>query len=253
MIFGRKQKKMDTGEIILFVFIIAMLNLNGCQRNVVNEEGFINKEEQCEEEDMAKKHNYQNVLEYMMSSYGFDEEELKGIDIVRFAEDYKIFKFEYSKDEICKILERDGDMYIDDGSTELFSIFDYDEGGVLKTDTEICRIGFYRNAGTLVQRIVFDVEEKAFFADNAVPLALSDEDIKLLKEIPIKWGISEWSSYYEGKEESSTGSFRWKIVFAYMDGTVAAYGGYTGDMSNLPPNFTEVEKELLSIAKEESD
>lgn len=53
---------------------------------------------------------------------------------------------------------------------------------------------------------------------------------------------------YQGKEIPNTGSFGWKMVFEYKDGTFFACEGFTGDGSHLPDKFDSVDKVLLEIA-----
>ena len=85
--------------------------------------------------------------------------------------------------------------------------------------------------------------------DNPDPNPLTDEQMKLLKELPDKWGIPKWDSWYEGEEESGTGSLSWKLVFELEDGTYCVYGGYTSDMTHLPETYSDVNKELVSVMK----
>jgi|GEM_PF-4744229 len=61
-------------------------------------------------------------------------------------------------------------------------------------------------------------------------------------------GVISWEKDYQGKEIPNTGSFGWKMVFEYKDGTFFACEGFTGDGSHLPDKFDSVDKVLLEIA-----
>lgn len=238
---------------IYYVLIMgAVLGLWGCSgragggretRQEAEQETSVSREtEHVEEEDEM------DDLTFMMTAYGFREEELLGIDLKRLIEDYGLRREAYTADEVREILELEADVYQDDGSTELFSILE-EEGGTLKEGAEICRIGYYCNQGTLIRKLVFDLENQQFYVNNTDPQPLSKEQIRTLRELPSKWGIGKWDSYYEGEEEPSTGSLKWKLVFELEDGSCGVYGGYTKDMTHLPKTYQDVDRELNSVIK----
>ena len=188
-------------------------------------------------------------LQFMMDKYGFSEEELQGIDVEKLINDYQLYSREYTSDEIREILENEGDIYVDDGMTSLYSIFS-SEGRTINEDDEIEQIALYINSGTLVQRYIFDLEKGAYYVDDTTRNDLSMSKIDELKQIHKKWNIPEWSQHTEGEEEPSTGNYSWKMVFKLNNGEYAVYDGYTKDMTHLPKHFFEVRDDLLSVVKQ---
>lgn len=131
----------------------------------------------------------------------------------------------------------------------MFSAFDRDTDADYNAEANIRRIAYYYNQGSLFQRSVFDLENGVFFVNTALPRTLGDEQLNMLRELADKWDIFEWEEYYEGGEEPSTGSLRWKLVFEFDDDTACAFGGYTKDMTHLPDTYRDVNKELQSVIK----
>lgn len=226
---------------IMLLFVIVAAGVCGCRNQKPG-----NSEEV---EKMTKETaGHEDDLTFMMTTYGLEKEELAGIDLKRLIEDYQMRTREYTAEEIREILTDEADMYQDDGSTALFAILEQ-EGGALEDTDQISRIGYFYNPGTLVQKAVFDLENKLFYVDNTDSHPLTEEQYKLLKELPEKWQITDWDEWYEGEEQESTGSFAWKLVFELADGSFCVYGGYTKDMSHLPKTYNDVNRELRSVMK----
>ena len=189
----------------------------------------------------------QDDISFMVNTYGFSEEELQGIDVWQLIHDYELLERQYTPEEIRMILEDQGDMYVEDEATILFRIFSRDGGPLKEGQTDIVRIGFYENAGTLVERSIFDLENKVFYVDGPEPHAMSEAQAEELKQLPGRWNIPAWDVHTEGKEAPSTGNYGWKLVFELSDGAFAVYDGFTGDMTHLPEHFEEVRDTLDSV------
>ena len=160
---------------------------------------------------------------------------------------YQLRDREYTPEEVRMILADQGDMYAEDETTVLFRILSK-EGGPLKDgQADIVRIGFYENAGTLVERSVFDLENRVFYVDGPEPHPMSEAQAEELKQLPGRWGIPAWDVHTEGKEAPNTGNYGWKLIFELSNGEYAVYDGFTGDMSHLPKHFAEVRDTLYSV------
>ena len=189
----------------------------------------------------------QDDVHFMMSAYGLSREELQGIDVEQLISDYQLRDREYTPEEVRMILADQGDMYAEDETTVLFRILSK-EGGPLKDgQADIVRIGFYENAGTLVERSVFDLENRVFYVDGPEPHPMSEAQAEELKQLPGRWGIPAWDVHTEGKEAPNTGNYGWKLIFELSNGEYAVYDGFTGDMSHLPEHFEEVRDTLDSV------
>lgn len=191
----------------------------------------------------------EGALKYMMETYGLTEKELEGLELVRLIKDYQMVTLEYTPREVRTIIEEERDIYQDDGKSRVFSILDQNAENDLKTDSDICQIGFYRNEGTLIQKMAFDLKKQVCYGGDAKERPLSEEQISALKELPEKWQIAEWEHFYGGREQESTGSLQWKLVFELEDGTICAYGGWTGNGSHLPDTYRKVARELQAVMK----
>ena len=193
---------------------------------------------------------FREIMEFMTEEYGFKEKELEGYDLIRLMKDYDFRNLDYTADEVREILEDQGKYYQNDGYTQLFYALNAEEGGTLDRDSEITRIGFYYNEGTLIRKVIYDLESKKIYDNSAEPKEMTGEQCSALTNLASEYGIYEWDNTYDGEEESgSTGSLRWKLVFECGDGSQCVYGGYTRDMTNLPERFNEIKKLLLSITE----
>lgn len=193
---------------------------------------------------------FKEVMEFMTEEYGFEEKELEGYDLIRLMKDYDFRNLDYTADEVREILEDQGKYYQNDGYTQLFYALNAEEGGTLDRDSEIARIGFYYNEGTLIRKVIYDLESKKIYDNSVEPKEMTEEQYSALTDLASDYGIYEWDNYYGGEEESgSTGSLRWKLVFECSDGSQCVYGGYTQDMTHLPGKFNEIKKLLLSITE----
>lgn len=183
---------------------------------------------------------YQENLDFMIENYNFTAEELADIDLERFIEDYALDSLDYTPEEVQQILSDERDMYIDDGTTERFKIFDQKSDDTATPDKGISRIGYYYNEGTLLQRIVFDLENNVWYLNKNEAVSLDTDEADSLLSLDENYHVFQWDANYEGEEEETTGSLRWKLVFEFEDGSYRSFGGYTKDMSHLPDNFREV-------------
>ena len=222
-----------------FVTVVAFI-LSGCYNSAYQYDEVIVMS--------TKESQYEDNLQFMMNTYGFDYEELQGVDLEKFINDYELRTRAFSSERVHKILLNERDMYVDDGTTALFAIFKAEGGGVSDAG-DINRIGFYCNTGTLVQQVVFNLEKGEFYVDDANPHSLTQEQVSLLTGLVAKWNVASWDSHYEGEEEPSTGNFRWKLVFEHSNGEYSVYDGYTQDMSHLPETFSGVNQDLQSVIK----
>lgn len=227
---------------IILSITIVFIGLCGCQKIKIDD---LKEVEQMSETKNAEQEN----LAFMIEGYGFEAEELEGIDLQKFIDDYQLHTRDYTSEEIREILRDEGDFYQDDGSTKIFSILNKKGTGSLGEKSQICRIGYYCNEGSLIQKVVFDLEKKEFYLNNTEPVSLTNDQLELLLNLPSKWNIAEWEDHCEGVEEDSTGSLYWKLVFELEDETYCVYDGYTKDMSHLPKTYLEVDKELQLVIR----
>ncbi len=186
----------------------------------------------------------------MIEKYNFTAEELVDIDLERFIEDYALDTLDYTPEEVHQILSDERDMYIDDGITERFKIFDQKSDNTATPDMGITRIGYYYNEGTLLRRVIFDLENKVWFMDKNEAVPLSTDEVDSLLSLDENYHVFQWNANYEGEEKETTGSLRWKLVFEFKNGSYRSFSGYTRDMSHLPDNFWEVNdliKEIVHI------
>lgn len=185
--------------------------------------------------------------QFLMDQYGFTADQLEGIDLTRFIADYQLRTRDYPAEKVQGFLRRNRDIYQDDGTTELYALLDTAEEGGLPEGAAVQRIGYYRNVGALRQRMVFDLANGVYYLDDATSHPLTTEQTGLLKGTADRWGVPGWEAYCQGEEQPTTGSFRWRLVFELEDGSRCAYGGYTGDMSHLPANFYDLNRELMGV------
>lgn len=178
------------------------------------------------------------ALQFMIENYGFSEEELEGVDVIKFVEDFELRVRDFSAEEVRDILSAQKDMYVDDGTTVLYSIFSKD-GHELREADVVNRMGLYLNNGTMNQRLIFDFEENVYYINNAEPYSLTQQQSDQLRELPKVCKIFEWDRHTEGDEEESTGNFKWELVFQIASGDYCTYDGYTQDGSNLPDTFND--------------
>ena len=165
-------------KILLPLLAAAAVSMCGCQSSQTDHiEEVKEMTNETTNEMMDESSVYEDDLTFMVETFGLSEEELIGIDLKRLIDDYRLRTMDYTAEEIREILKDQGDMYQDDGTTEVFSIFGQ-EGGALKEGAEIRRIAYYRNPGTLVQKAVFDLEHEEFFVDNPDPNPLTEEQMK---------------------------------------------------------------------------
>lgn len=177
-------------------------------------------------------------LQFMMEAYGFNEEELEGVDVIKFIEDFQLRTRDFSAKEVRDILNAQRDMYVDDGSTALYGILSK-EGRELREEDTVNRMGLYLNSGTMWQQLVFDFEQDVYYINSTEPHSLTREQSTQLLELLRICSVSTWERHTEGDEDESTGNFRWRLVLQTVSGEYCAYDGYTGDGSNLPEHFND--------------
>lgn len=209
-----------------------------------------------EEETMTGADGYKKALAFMIEKYGFTAEELMGLDVEKIIEDYNLDTMDYSADEVRQIIEDEKDYYRIEPEDDIFSLIgntgEIPAGADLTADSDIVKIAFYENPGSLQRRMLFDLENKVYFVDDALPYEMSEEKVNILKNIAADTDLPNWQhSYKRDDEKETTGSYRWKMVFLLRDGTQCAYGGYTADMTTLPENYSAVKEILEKAAQEE--
>lgn len=217
-------------NILLISFLCSFALLSGCTSSAQN-----NSEEVTQ---MLVDDERSADLQFMLETYGFREEELEGIDLSRFIADFELRSREYSAEEVRDILNAQKTMYIDDGSTALYSIFSKD-GRELREDDDVNQMGLYLNQGTSLQQFIFDLENNVYYVDTVEPIPLSSQQSVQLKELLREYKIYSWERHTQGEEERSTGSFGWKLVVRTVGGEYCTYDGYTQDGTHLPDSFTD--------------
>lgn len=179
-------------------------------------------------------------LDFMIEKYGFTADELEGIDLIKFINEYQLKTRDFTADEVRELLATRGKYYIDDGKSKLYQIFDNEPGGSLSKDAKIAKVAFLYNEGTLEQRFIVDLEENKWYVDDAKSHDMSEEQKELIENLVTKCEIYNWDNYYTGDEQDSTGSLYWKLVFELEDDSLCVYSGYTQDGTHLPPNYSEL-------------
>ena len=236
-------------RIQILSLILLMSILGGCSNEAMNN---INKTVNMNSSTKNNiVHNRNEVIQYLVDNYDFTESELQGLDVIKFVEDFEVYDRDWTSDLLREVIESQKEYYIDDGYTEAFEIFNYDEGGTVNEDLELSHIGYYYSSGTYNQSMVFDIINKIGYINSVgekETIELSDKDIEKLKELSSKYKIKDWQTHYSGLELDTTGSHAWKLVFEYTDETTAVYGGYTGNMTYIPNNYSAVTGLLKSIA-----
>lgn len=229
---------------ILLTVIICSAGCGKVENEIENNKDII-VEDETNTIEIERRNNEMSDIEYMTGKYGFEEEELEGIDLARLINDYRLKDLDYTEEEVRQIIASEGDRYFDDGSTRIYGIF-AEKGNSLKESDEIKKIGLYINAGTDTQRVVFDLERNVYYLNDTTESTLSEDNAKKLLDIPAKYDLYSWQGHYEGDEDKNTGSYEWRLVFECGDGNYAVYDGYTTDMSHIPENYYEVKNEIMS-------
>lgn len=218
---------------LFFSILCSIVPLGGCTNNNPN---FIEEVSQMPIIDYDER---STELKFMMETYGFSEDELEGVDLIKFVEDFQLRERDFSAEEVHDILNAQKDMYIDDGSTALYSILSKD-GRELRESDVINRMGLYLNIGTMRQQMVFDFEKDVYYINNIESHSLTQQQSTYLRELPGTCKIFAWDRHTEvEEEEESTGNFGWKIVIQTASGEYCTYDGYTRDGSNLPDSFND--------------
>lgn len=227
-------------EYLFAIVILIMLIICGC---IEKEDMPSKKSEAVLSEEKAM--NAEEVKKFMIDNYNLSEDELDGVDVVRFANDYQIFSRNYSPDEIREILVEEADSYQDDGTTTLYSILEETSNNKVTKDTQITCIAYLYNEGTFYQRGVYDLSKEIYYMNDAKPHVMDTNHKKTLDSLIDEYEISRWELDYRGEEEPTTGSLEWKVVFVDSKGSKYVYSGYTQDGTHLPDNFKPVMNVLL--------
>ena len=180
---------------------------------------------------------------------GLSEEEIRGLDVIRFVRDYEIDKREYGADELREIIAEEGEYYIDDDSTRIFSILEEKGTADLSEDAVIRAMAYSYNNGTYYERGVIDLQEGYVCVNTAEKSGLSDEKRDALAHVVRDYEVFLWDHDVRGEEPETTGSLAWKIVFLVEDGGYCVYEGFTSDGSHLPDHFNEVMDLLRSAGR----
>ncbi len=190
----------------------------------------------------------EEAIRFMVENYHLSREDLEGLDVEALIHDYGLDEFRYTSDELRKILEENRNYYVITEENRLFSILnptdEIPESEDLKKDDDIIMVGFYENPGSLQRYVLFDLENKVFYIDNATPHPLSEAAVNSLKDIGKNTSVCEWEHKTNGFGSGTTGSYAWKLLFLLNDGRTCIYGGAT-DGGTLPEDYDDV-LELLN-------
>jgi len=202
--------------------------------NEVSEEG----------EDMQ-----QQAIEYLIEKFGMTEEELQGVDAVKFIDDYKIKEFDYTAEEIREILSDQKYAYVDDGTTEIYDLIEK-EGDAVQSEDQIKRIAYRRVSGTEWKTAVFDLRKGEFYVDDTQAHEMTDEQKEMISSLYSTYGVEGWKREYYDARQATTGSFEWRLVLEYKDGNISSYKGYTtSNFDSFPDNFKEMDSMLEDMMR----
>lgn len=187
--------------------------------------------------------NVSRELHFLYEHYNIKADEVSGLDLVRLFEDYGFDETDYTEEAVRRIIRTQGKYYIDDGTTELLSIFKSENTTDYSSEKNIARIGYSCIFGNRPYMYIFHLDEnKAYYYDENKPhsykeIELPPAQAEEIAELIIAANVEFWDHHYEGKETPTTGSLSWKIVLLLEDGESCIYDGYTGDGSHLPDSF----------------
>ena len=185
----------------------------------------------------------------LLSQLGLAEEEMAGIDVIRFVQDYELDARAYSAEELRAILAEEGAFYLDDGVTQVYAMLDEPGGEALKEDDAITAVAYLYNNGTFNERAVIDLDERFACLNDAEKRPLSPENAAALAQMPRQYEISRWRQEYNQPHPTGTGSLAWRLVFRTAEGAYCVYSGYTSDGSCLPEHLDDVMKTLRAAAQ----
>ena len=191
--------------------------------------------------------NKKEDLDFMLSKFGIDSEELKDINVSLLINNYDLRNTQYTSDEVRNIISDNGEIYKNTSMESLYSIFSV-VGSKLKEEDKVLDIAYELNIGTLVKRVIFDMEHQVFYVNDINSHSLSDEQLVILNNIPKKYGIYNWKLKYVDTDTSSTGNYAWKFIFYTSNDNYSTYSGFSsGGTEKFPVGFDDMRKELDEI------
>lgn len=181
---------------------------------------------------------------FLTEKYGFSEGELDGYDASAFVDDYNLRNEDYTAEEVRQLFEENRTYYQITETDKVYQILAPineipEKGKDLTPDSDVVKIGFYENPGSLQKYMLFDLENSKYYVDDAVPHVLSMENTAALRNICSDTPICSWKHLSIENSGNSTGSYAWKLVFLLRDGTKCIYGGWT-DKDIFPAGFEQV-------------
>lgn len=220
----------------LIAVLTAGLFCSGCQHSGIT--GSSN-----EVVSMATTSRMQEDIQYLEEQYGFTSEELAGLDVSKFVEDYEIRTRDYEPAQVRKILELQRDIYEEDSTEAVFYLL-REEGRTLQDGDVPVLIGVSLNLGTGMTRYLYDLENAVWYWNSAEAHPMSSEAAESLRTLPERRNMSSWKAYTRGERNSGTGSIGWKMVFQMENGDNVVYEGFAQDESGLPEGFQDVLMDL---------
>ena len=245
----------------IFIPAVCILLLSGCGQKagkdtqkpeVITEEEERDKmDDTVKEVAEAQSGDISEEKKFMMETFGFTEEDLEGVDLIRFIEDYELREREWEAETVRQILESQRYMYVDDGTTAIYSIFSK-SGGTLEEGDIITKFAIEADRGNKEERTVMDLASGKYYSGDATARSLSDEQIQKIKELVEKYGVSEWKQNFSEEEPDadSTYSFSWLFVIETEDGKYCAYNGYCSKPDSIPDHVDETIDRVDEILSE---
>ncbi len=219
--------------IILFLLIPAIL-LCGCGKTppeVGVDEDYLSKSPEEKYEELL-----QEDTKYLKDTFGFSASDLEGIDVTKLVRDYQIREFDYTKEEVIRIITEYGDMYSLTPEDHIYRMFNV-SGGKWHEGAKPVKIGYSESYGTAPpMQYVFDLENNVMYFMDATEHPLPQEKIDSLRSLPDACGMAEWEPWSSVEVEWTTDTYFWKIVVLDEDNNVALYAGVAPDMAYLPEN-----------------
>lgn len=231
----------------LYLGIMTLVLSTGCGKQ--SESGTNENKKAAESSVDEEDQNMEEALisrEYLLEHSNIKEEDLEGVDVEAFIEEFDLKESNIDKVNLEFLLE----VYKEEGG-ETSSPYaylteaEYTSGGLKETDIALVRTAaLYITSGTYQETLILDSkEEKGYWGEEANLFYAWDEKstqivyteekreefTKLLEECQ----VVSWKGVYEGTSENTTGSFGWSLYLELEDGKIYQYkgSGVTGEHS----------------------